>query len=261
MHESLSTRHADVISAARRFRTIIGYLSAALVALFGWLSISKLQVVQAVAGVPAELIHRATMFLYFIAWVLGTRKDLDLEEVAFVRLPNKNANAGVIIALLLGVVFCGMCAVSPQPIFVALLAAFLALDVIGWLYLRKLLAPAYRESNEVFAQQNNREALFRLGLTYRYVTGSWKIKRYVCMGTLLIVVFLLFRSDVQRFLQQLGLELPASSFPSLGVLAYVIIAEYWQWTYRLRCAYCHDEIEVFVQAMEREARTAEEKHG
>jgi hypothetical protein len=243
-----ATEHDRVIDTARLFRKVIGLISLVLVAYFSWLKVSGTEIIATIGSIPARVIHQLTLVIYFTSWVAGCNKDLELQEVSYVRAP-RTANFGVGVSVMLGLFFAAMCAARSMQQFLAFLAVFLALDVIGWIYMTKrLLPPVYTQSKAVFKAHNNKVGLVRLEFTWRYVAGKWKRARYWAMATLLVALTVFVLSPAPQWIQP-KTQLPADALIALAILGYVLVVEAWMWTQRLRCSYCHEKIEEILKVI------------
>jgi hypothetical protein len=66
------------------------YVSGTLLAsFFGWLLLSRSQVVQALSNTAPELIVKAGLIIYFGAWVFGAPFDLTMQRAVLAKDPDK----------------------------------------------------------------------------------------------------------------------------------------------------------------------------
>jgi hypothetical protein len=74
---------------ARRTRQVIGWISGGLALFFTWLQLSGIPVQSVLNTVTPDIIWRAALIIYYLAWTAGTLFDTDIQEIALAEVPNR----------------------------------------------------------------------------------------------------------------------------------------------------------------------------
>src|SRR6516164_1583566 len=122
---------------ARNIRWAMRIVAASLVFIFGWLKLKGIDFVPLAQDLPADILLKSSLALYYCCWVAGTAFDLDAQAAVYATAPNKGriplGGLGLICSVGFG--FGLLCWIESFRAFFFALLAFWSLDWIGWRYL------------------------------------------------------------------------------------------------------------------------------
>jgi hypothetical protein len=223
-------------SIYRTTKLSIKLVAWALVVSFGWLKLNGVEFVPIAKDLPAEVVLKFSLALYYACWVAGTLLDTETQEQLYSAQPNagRMPGWGWVLVGFLTAVFAVLCFVNTYSWFAVLLTAFFLINVVGWRYLiRRVLPSAVAQSRLTFARAPFK--LERVHLVYdRYLCGRWQIHRFAAGGIVLIVLNVFVFSDV---LDRASVMLAVGSRDlaiSGAILCFVLLMESWIWFIRLR---------------------------
>jgi hypothetical protein len=114
------------IAIARSTRQLIKIMASVLVFAFGWLKLQGLELAPIAKELPASVILKLSLALYFACWVYGTLKDTNFQEYVYEKAPNRGRLpvVGIILCTLLAFIFGLMCLVKTYQQFAIVLTVF-----------------------------------------------------------------------------------------------------------------------------------------
>ncbi|MFP4073270.1 MAG: hypothetical protein ACLFVZ_04450 [Actinomycetota bacterium] len=237
---------AKVIRMALTAKRMIRALAFSLIGIFGFLRLRGVPVGPTLESLPAELIFKIALFIYFSSWVLGTVNDANEQEIAYAvpprdgKFPWQGYALGASLALVFGV----MCFVDNPRHFAIALTVFLGINVVGWRYLvRKLRPEAYARSLERYRNDKDGMSMFRLEVFYRYIAGKWQWYRFLYGAALLLpLYYLAFFDSAARVGDGMGIR-SKETLVSLSFLVYVVSFEAWVWVQRIKVKFATNVLE------------------
>jgi hypothetical protein len=223
------------------------YVSGTLLAsFFGWLLLSRSQVVQALSNTAPELIVKAGLIIYFGAWVFGAPFDLTMQRAVLAKDPDKgrvDLKSVLVfsgIPILGGVVFWA----STKDIGWMSVALFIFWAYHTWTlhYMYRFLIPKISLSATWYLGRRDYFGLEKLMLIKTYQFGPSIIYKHA-VGFILCAFFVVVslvpyaRQTVALLLVPLDSELSATTWaslvPALAFCLFVAAMEGFQWTIRL----------------------------
>lgn len=233
---TVSTR--ETMEAVRHMRLYVTIAGIALPLLFGWLKFREVNFGVTLLSIPADLVFRSAMAIYFASWIAGLLSDLSDQEFVLVHAPAsvQVKIGGGVIGAAITLAFAVLCLVSAPTHFSLALLVFNLLGIASWLYLVRVVLPhAIEQSESFFRDNSNYLGLEKLRLVFdRYLSGSWQWYRFTA-GFILVAAIAYFAfqrellEDRFRIFQEHSDIL--SSYLFLG---YVLILEGWIWFKRLQ---------------------------
>jgi hypothetical protein len=183
---------------------------------------------------------------YIWCWAIGTSIDTDIQRAVYQLDPfGGSVRTGAIaaIAALASISIILLVARSNELYFALALAAFTAVDVLTWLYLRrKFLPPIVDATRKIYQRDRDYFGLSRLSLVVSQIAGNWKWWRQLCMSAiiLLMIVVAIFpkAGDVVAGWGETMLSLPASTtrplLQDLLLVSFLLVSEAWHFFLRLK---------------------------
>lgn len=235
-----------LILFARRTRLIINWSAFGVVLLFGWLRLRGVEVLPVVRTLPAMLLLRASLVLYYSSWLAGATFEINTQELVYARAPTSKGQLPMIAIVTIGVIvalFTILCAITSFPQFLLFLMLFWLVNILAWRYLiTRLLPPVWRASSAYFYELNNAAKLDQLAFVRVYLTGRWQRARFVTGFLLLLVVNSAVQTGVSsRLAAQFGFA--EDAVLAFAVAIFLAIVEGWVWMMRLRTRIAIDTIE------------------
>ena len=239
---------AEVIRLALNAKRFVRSLAFGLVVIYGWLKLRGVPIGLAIGSLPAAIIVKASLVLYFFSWVFGTINDTNEQEILYAsspihsRFPWQGYAAGVLLTVVFGI----MCYVETDRHFAIFLGVFLAINVLVWQYMARQLAPAfYRASKDKYARDRAYSKLFALDVFYDYLIGSWQWYRF-CYGAMAIVAIHAFTfTRLPMELRGLIHPMPEDTLIALSVFFYVLTFEAWIWLRRFKVKMSQETLREF----------------
>ncbi len=222
------------IKGARRMRRAINLAAGIILALFAWLQFSRAEVLSAVSGVPAQVVSRIALVLYYAAWVSGPKSDLDALEIILSRPPKKFGLPDFGIVALFALGFGALCWANTPQKFVIFLAVFWTIDYLG---VRLRLAKLAREGADraLDAAGSDLAKIIRIRAVLDQVCGPWRWMRfYVGYLLILVLALLVFGNgavSVARILNSL-MSVSDKLVIATATLGFVLAVELWMWKHR-----------------------------
>jgi hypothetical protein len=205
------------------------------VLVFGWLEFKDIPVGEIVGNVSGDLMVKIALSIYYLSWVAGTINDVDEQETAYAEAPNKGKfpRKGFIVAVGVAAVFALLCCVTSAKTFSVILAAFLAANVVGYLYVLAVVRPVKEASENRYSQDRDHQSLARLGIVWTYMGGTWQWYRFAYGFAAIGIVMAMSFSRFPQWLNALYSPIPAETYMALSVLFYVLTFEGWIWSMRV----------------------------
>jgi hypothetical protein len=231
---------------ARSTRKIVVYITTALALGFTVLQVRDFTVEPVITGTASEVVWRGALIVYFWCWRFGCIRDTDIQELAYVSLPNKGQwplRSYGIVGLLIAVAVVLVAAQGNVFWFSIALTFFFILDHVGWQHLVAVLSEEARKSNEEFREKRQYFALERLRLVRQQIQGNWKWWRFGAGAAIIVVTDAFafvpaFRSFLAAQVMAVKAGLSASEAEafvySLLVLSFVVVMEVWHYWIRLK---------------------------
>jgi hypothetical protein len=227
-----------VMRLARGARWLINSGAAALALLFGWLKLQGVDFAPIAKELPADVIFKLSLALYYACWVAGVQSDTSDQELVYVTAPDegKTPFGAVTSAALIGVVFGVLCYVDSYSQFTIFLGVFFVINIISWQYLIKwLLPPIVEKSKEYYHWMGNYAGLEQLSLVYdNYLSGNWQWARFAAGGIVIMIMALMAFSDANVIAAEQLSGFSADLLISLSILLFVLVMETWIWIMRIR---------------------------
>lgn len=228
----------DTMEAVRHMRLYVTIAGIVLPLLFGWLKFREVDFGVTLLSIPADLVFRSAMAIYFASWIAGLLSDLSDQEFVLVHAP---ASAqvkigGGVIGAAITIAFAALCYVNAPTHFSLALLAFNLLGITSWLYLvRVVLPPAIEKSESYFRKDSNYLCIEKLRLVFdRYLSGSWQWYRFA-FGLILVVAISYFAFQRELLEDRFRVFQNHSNILSSYIfLGYVLILEGWIWFMRVR---------------------------
>ena len=220
---------------ARTTRTVISWLAGILVIIFGWLEFRDIQIGQIVGSVSGDLLVKIALCIYYLSWVAGTINDVDEQETAYAEAPSQGKVPwkGIVVAVVVAAVFALLCYVNSAKIFSLVLAGFLVINVLGYLYILAIISPTITKSRTQYVEQGDHCSLIKLEIVWKYMGGKWQWYRFAFGFAAIGVVMAASFSRLPQLLNSVYPAIPTENYLALSVLLYVITFEGWIWAMRI----------------------------
>ncbi len=230
---------------ARTIRTLIKWVAAALVVLFGYLQLKDIQIEGFVDKLNPDILRRITLFIYYSCWVAGATFDTNImEDVHYVepdraRLP---ANAIILIVAFGAVTALLLWFAGDDKGFAILLDIFFVYNIFGIVYINNYLKPISEASRNAYLHGHKYVSLIQLTIVSQYLRGAWQWHRFLAGALILIALNVVcFSTTSSRFLAEfithrlpvLGAVTVFQLLPSVLLLVFVGVIEAWIWYKRL----------------------------
>jgi hypothetical protein len=226
---------------ARRFIAIIG---GALLAIFTWLQIREIPLIDVVQNTTPEILIKAALVIYYACWIGGTNFDVRIQQKTYIIDPkrgNITANTIVIVSLFFIVAILLMAVSANEQAFAAVLALFVAFNIIGWRHIVGRVTPIIKATRTALEEQKNYFRLEQLNLVEAYMAGPWQKHRFAAMLLIVAVTCTVAFFEIVRrvvgtavsLVSDVPLEIISKLLPSICILAFVLAAEGWIWIKRL----------------------------
>jgi hypothetical protein len=222
---------------ARIVEYLIGGAAAILLCYFGWLQISGTEVLSMVKSIPGRFVFRFAMIVYYACWVNGAIFDTHYQDSVYVNVSKARVIFGAVIATIaLAAMFGFLCACDTYRQFCVGLAVFFLVNLAGWVYIVKWIAPkAIEESELQYLKNNSHVDVERLGIVaLDYTSGPWQWYRFAMGAGLILVMNGLAFSNMTSGLSKILWGISPDMIQSLSMLLFVVAMEGWIWYMRLR---------------------------
>jgi len=143
-------------------------------------------------------------------------------------------------------------ATSDEKTFYVALTLFIILNVAGYFFIYHRMRTAAEASGDLFYANRNFFRFAQLVLVTEYMFGTWQRQRFLFMIIFICfldaVCFLTpFRMYISNLIHQIipiDALIISSLLPDLGLLIFLIAAEGWIWTQRLKVSVALKTIET-----------------
>ncbi len=239
-----SKGHIDEL--AFRARLSIKIVGGILALIFTWLQFKEYPLAPFVESTQPELLRKLTLAVYYFCWVFGTSFDVSTQQAVYVSDPKKGRMSWDTIAAvltLLLVVGILLWASDDDKKFAAVLTVFVLANIGLWLYLLRRVEPIIRASESFYRKEKDFFELERLHVVRDYISGSWQWHRFVAMCAIVIAADLVCFVDpvrqtlstiIHSYLPDLSTDVISSLLPDFSLVVFVLVAESWIWTIRVR---------------------------
>jgi hypothetical protein len=260
MNNHVETRDKLAGFFRKRISWVTGFI-AIIVGLLAYFTASKLLALLKNAGVTmpnnirnnfVTLSNQLGIVLYLGSWASGCLRDLSLQHVAYARITEQRrlhrlANISAVALLVVGAALPLLLTYASKTWFWSAMLLFVCVDVLAWFKLMvQGFQPTYEQSQRVLARERedgHAKRLILLDLTYFYVAGPWKWKRYASMASVTILALILTRYPNFTIQVSSFINIPTYLVESAPLWIYLIVAEGWMWQYRLRCEFTASQID------------------
>jgi hypothetical protein len=218
-------------------------------AIFVWLQFQDFPIHAFMANESTPmLLWHIGLSLYYISWIEGTNFDVDGQELVYIAFPERGRvpfhGIGTIVALIGAGVLLAWTAGDIQRFAIAL-DIFIIVDHVAWRYLGWLLKDVVQQSETRYQEMRDYFSLEELRVVCYQIQGNWKWWRFT--GTLPIIILLnafAFSSTIQSYISAMIVAVipppPLSTADASAVVAgllvllFVLVAEIWSWSLRIR---------------------------
>ena len=179
-----------VKQSAFYFEILLKVIPALLVLFFGWLKLSGYPLVGALASLSGERILQIAMVIYFASWVFGSRFELNLQKMNYVKSPfvSRTLGALVLYFIVLGVLFGTLCWVKTLPSFARLLLLFWCINAAGFWSTNQGIKSQLVSQKTTQLSQHTAARAAELDEVEAYLVGDWQKIRFIAGGVVLILV-------------------------------------------------------------------------
>jgi hypothetical protein len=230
----------------RTVRWFIWIIGALLAVFFGWLQFRNFPVRSIFERAEPDFLLRLTLALYYTCWIFGSTFDTNIQTTVYLRDPNQGLLPRTAYVLLIGfgvVAAILLWASESERYFAGVLTGFIVFNILGFIYILSVVRPMINVSRERYALTNDLFGIEQLNLVARYMTGRWQFWRFVVMILMIAGIDTLIFSDeihaaaagwIANLLPPLTVETISRLIPSLSFLVFVLVAEGWIFTQRLK---------------------------
>lgn len=219
-------------------RRTVKVFATLLVFAFGWLQFSGIDFAPIAQTLPADLILKTALALYYMSWVGGLLSDAHDQELVYPVAPNqgKLPAAALLIGVLLTITFGVLCFVRSYREFALVLAAFLVVNVVSWRYMvTKAMPRAWNKSRQLFEAEGRYVELEKLNaFADRYIAAAWQWYRFAFGGVSVLTLMGLAFTDAARVVGEYLGGVPSDVVLGGTVFIFVGIFEIWMWIKRAR---------------------------
>jgi hypothetical protein len=235
-----------IIRFTRTIRSIIKLSALVLPLFFVWLRFRGVDVMPVVRTLPATVLLRASLVLYYFSWLYGTIFDTDIQELVYYTAPTEEGKVpptAIVVMLSIAAMFGILCAIKSFQQFLMFLVAFWLLDILSWRYLvTRLLPSVFRNSSDHFNKYHEDAKIDQLEFVKDYHIGRWKWFRSFGGLVLLVVLNVIAQTSI---LDQLAarIHMSVDTTLALAVAMFLLFVEGWVWTMRLKTRFAIQTIE------------------
>ncbi len=229
---------------SKNLKTTIKIYAAILILVFSFLKLKGFPLISISSQFTPEMILHISLALYFFSWAYGpTWFDIYFQELAYTQLQIKKIPiSGYFIITLLAIVFGILCYINSYKYFIGALFIFWTIDLLGYLYLKKIIQPTEIKSIENSKKLNEIYQEEIINIVSQHITGKWKTKRYI-VGYLLLLVLIIILNFKFFIIQNLPLITDPDLLVSYSILIFIILIEGWTWFSRIKTYICINYLE------------------
>lgn len=214
-----------ITELARKARVLSRILAWALGAVFAFLKLSDIPVIELASDESANFLLRAIMVAYYFIWIVGTSWDAKDIELVYVTAPNQGRLPIAVIGLsvAIAVVFGILCWVTTPEGFALTLGCFWLLTFAAWYYMSHImLRDARQESIRYYEDSKDFMGLVKFRLVDEAIMGSWQIRRFLIGVAVLVYLNIQVHTDLSSSLAAI-LGLTSVEFVQVALLALFLI--------------------------------------
>ncbi|HEX9459703.1 MAG TPA: hypothetical protein VGA84_11190 [Thermoanaerobaculia bacterium] len=235
-----------IIHFARTTRRIIRWSAFVVPFFFVWLRFRGVDVMPVVRSLPATILLRASLVLYYFSWLYGTTFDTDIQELVYHTAPTKQGRVpttAIVVMLTIAAMFAVLCAITSFQQFLVFLACFWLVDILAWRYLvTRLLPPVFRASLAHFKEVGDDAKIDQLDFVKDYHVGHWKWLRSIVGAVLLLVLNVIARTGIVSWLAS-RIQMSVDTTLAVAIAMFLLFVEGWVWIMRLRTRFAIQTIE------------------
>ena len=240
-----------LIDFADASRSLVKWSAGILVVLFSWLELKSVPIGEIVGSVSGDLLTKIALSLYYLSWVAGLINDVDEQEKAYSKAPNQGRfpwTKGICGNGCHCRCFALLCVIRSAIWFSIVLAAFLAVNVVGYRYIRSLIMPVIANSRREYTENEDYNGVVKLKIVETYMTGSWQWWRFGYAAFGIGIIMAMSFSRLPQVLNSLYPGIPSGTYVALSVLSYVITVEGWMWAMRIWAKIARSTVDFILKS-------------
>ncbi len=217
----------NIVEISQFVRFILGIAVVVPPLFFMYLQFRNVDIKPAISNVTAEWLRKISLFLYYSAWVYGSRFEIQKQESIYIvtsgEFSKKVKKNAILFAILLTGVFLILCWVGDDYKKLSIfLAIFWLVNFVGFFIYKGTVKESIEGSYRSFKAEGNLVSEFRLKFLDEYIRGKWQIYRFLA-GFAFVAVLVIF-SFYATF----------QLIPSVIFLCYVLFVEGWMYLKRFK---------------------------
>lgn len=220
--------HAEALNRAVRFyRIFLRVALSIMMLLFANTLLAELPKPR-LDALEAYIIFKLTLLGYMYCWFFGCNRDLSVQNDLFRSGPKPTINE-IALAALIVAGFAFLFYVESLALLSAAFLLFLAANVAGWLWLRRLVRPHAAAAARFYADSRDAVGQVKTMLYEEYMFGRWQWWRFV-VGFAVLSLLTAVAYGPMTVYAGVSREL----LFSIVTLAALALLETWIWYKRLR---------------------------
>jgi len=244
-------QHLDEV---RRIETLFGRLRMFVTGvgigfglLFTWLQLQRYSFISTVRLLDGQTLIHVSLIFYYYAWVFAHIIEGQMCRWVYIADPNRGKTPVALIMIIPILVAVGLLLfiVQDNPVHLTIVfTGFFIMDVVLFVNVRKL-APKYEAASAKIYEPEG--AYARLAQLRYYVShhvrGQWQFYRFGVMAFILAllnasvhieVLHQFLGSEARNLVVDLSTEQSLILVPGLLFASYIVVAEGWMWSMRMR---------------------------
>jgi len=223
----------------------VNSVCAILALFFTWLQLKNYQIAQVIEYAKPEFLLKLTMIGFYTSWLFGSTFDIKIQKSVYVKDPYRGKLGSIGFSLLIlfsiSAIVLLWASDNEQNFFIAL-SAFMALNIVSYIYVFRRMHPAASESEQLFYKKKDFRRLLQIKVVTHYMFGKWQRYRFlfVALGICLLNAIYFstwIRTNVGETIHRIVPSVEASPvatlLPGIALLVFLAISEGWIWTQRL----------------------------
>jgi hypothetical protein len=236
----------DIDKLAKTSRRFISVIGGGLALVFGWLTFRDLPIAAAIASTQPEYVRQFVLVAYYFSWVFGTSFDVSTQQAVYIRDPQRGRMPGgafLVVLILFAVAAILLWANENDTYFAGTLTGFVVVNVVSFWILLRRVRPIISASHKAYEERGDFFGLELLRIVTDYIAGKWQWLRFVAMGLLILAADIVCFNEHARQLLGVGVQNLIPSLPAEAIaplltdmllFLFVLVAEGWIWTLRVR---------------------------
>jgi len=233
----------------------IGLIATVLGGLFAWVQLREIPL-PPIENAQPTYIRRIVLAFYYACWVAGTTVDANIQKEVYRRDPQhgnipREATLAVVGLFAVGALLL-WASTSDERISLALIP-FLVANIIAWRILVRRVNPIAAATSCLYLQAHQYDRLEQLRVITAYITGWWQWARFGIMALTVVFANIFVFSpqmratasgQIKNLMQSTTVDAISNLLPVAALVLFVLIAEAWIWSLRLRNAIALRTIEL-----------------